>query len=86
MQEAAARQEWDTVSQLERERLSLFEELFSHSFSKQDSDEIRRTMTRIIDIDESILNLAAQAKAEIHSQAKQLLLEKHAFEEYAKNR
>lgn len=86
MQEFAEKKDWETVSQLESERLAQIEAMFSHSISKQDSEKVRNTVEKIISIDESILKNAEQEKNEIHAQAKKLLLEKRAFEEYAKNR
>lgn len=86
MQLAAAEQDWETVSLLERERLTKLEQLFSQALTEQESKKVRAAVQEVISIDESILQSAEQARNGVHIQAKQLLLEKRAFEEYAKNR
>jgi hypothetical protein len=86
MKSAAEQGEWVTVAEQEQSRLKLIHELFAEPVSQDDSEAVREAINHIIDIDQEIMSKAVDAKNVIHDQVKRLSVEKHAFEEYAKNR
>jgi hypothetical protein len=85
MKSEAEQGEWASVAEQEQSRLALIQSVFSTPVSQEDSDRVREAINYILEIDKEILSKAQAAKTQIHSQAKQLLIEKAAFEEYAKN-
>lgn len=86
MSTSAEEGEWEQVAEKERERVKLIEKLFEEPITEAESPAVREAMEKVIDSDKAILARAVDAKNAIHGQAKQLSVEKHAFEEYAKNR
>ena len=86
MKSAAEQGEWVTVAEQEQSRLKLIQELFAAPVPQSHTEAVREAIKHIIEVDKEIMSRAVNAKNVIHDQAKQLSVEKLAFEEYAKNR
>lgn len=78
--------DWDAVAQLESERRPLLRSTFDPASTQTQSDPYQRALRQILDMDQTVMALAAQRRDDLRDQLQSVGQGRSAVRAYALNR
>ncbi|MCG7900795.1 MAG: hypothetical protein JAY99_20020 [Candidatus Thiodiazotropha lotti] len=76
---------WTEMEQVDRQRLTLLESIFSNAEFQQKSDDYEPQLSKIVDLNEQALALCADARGKLNRQSRSLNVGRKALTAYKKN-